>query len=247
MAAEGASYRRYQGQLQHLRFRFVPIVTSGLRLATKRKLPLVLLLAVPACWTVVFCFNVYTKFALEQGATGREIGSLPITAAARFAARLIDVRELIDRFFILSRIFALLVTAWFGAGLLADDRRMGAHLLYFSRPLTRLDYLAGKLICVFLFGALVTLVPGLCVCFTAAVSSPDYEWLAKEGDVVWATLAYGVMTAAFFAIFVLAVSSVASRKSYALAGVFGILMLLHAAGGIPLACTRSPSSGCSAR
>src|SRR6188508_2919932 len=88
------------------------------------------------------------------------------------------------------RLFALLAVAWYGAGVLAEDRRLGAHLLYFARPLTRLDYFLGKFLTVAFFGALASLVPGLFICLVAAWSSPKWSFIREESDVLWQTCAY---------------------------------------------------------
>lgn len=45
-----------------------------------------------------------------------------------------------------SAVFAFLTAALVGARLVADDRRQGAFLAHFSRPVTRIDYLAGKFV-----------------------------------------------------------------------------------------------------
>ena len=46
-------------------------------------------------------------------------------------------------------LLGLLLTIFGGAGLIANDLRTGAILVYLSRPLTRRDYVLGKL-CVLL-------------------------------------------------------------------------------------------------
>lgn len=52
-----------------------------------------------------------------------------------------------------------LLLAMVGAGLLAEDRRTGAMELYFSRPLRRRDYVAGKLLAAGLVPAGTLLLP----------------------------------------------------------------------------------------
>ena len=66
-------------------------------------------------------------------------------------------REFLDQ----QGIFVFFVTIYVGAGLIADDRRANALQLYLSKPLTRWEYVAGKLAILFVFLTLVTFVPAM--------------------------------------------------------------------------------------
>jgi ABC-2 type transport system permease protein len=52
--------------------------------------------------------------------------------------------------------FIFFVTIFVGSGLLADDRRANALQIYLSKPLTRIEYVTGKLVTLVLFLAAVT-------------------------------------------------------------------------------------------
>jgi ABC-2 type transport system permease protein len=56
-------------------------------------------------------------------------------------------------------IFVFFVTIYVGAGLIANDRRANALQVYLSKPLTRAEYVAGKLAILFLFLVSVTWLP----------------------------------------------------------------------------------------
>ena len=56
-------------------------------------------------------------------------------------------REFLDQ----QGIFVFFVTIYVGAGLIANDRRANALQLYLSKPLTRAEYIAGKLAILFVF------------------------------------------------------------------------------------------------
>ena len=168
----GETWRPWSGTLDGQRLRFGPIVRAGLRIALRKKLPLVLLFLPPVVATIIFSFVVYTVAALAQGmvpaglgaaggAMGQALGGGQNSLAGDFVQQLVRVRERIVGFHLSTDLFSLLLMAWFGAGLLAEDRRSGAHLLYFARPLTRTDYLLGKFSIVALFGVLGSMLPGL--------------------------------------------------------------------------------------
>jgi ABC-type transport system involved in multi-copper enzyme maturation permease subunit len=124
--------------------------------------------------------------------------------------------------------FALLVIAWFGAGLISEDRRLGAHLLYFSRPITRGDYLLGKLCAASVFGALALVVPSLLICSVASFSSPNWSFLTEQYEVILAALGYSALWVFVISCLVLCVSSLVERKTLALATFVGWVMLTEA-------------------
>ena len=58
-------------------------------------------------------------------------------------------------------VFVFFVTIYVGAGLIANDRRANALQVYLSKPLTRAEYVAGKLAILFLFLIGVTWLPAI--------------------------------------------------------------------------------------
>jgi len=226
-------YRRYTGTLTAHRLRFWPLGRAGIRTAAKKKLPLVLLLAPPAIATIIFAFAVYTRFALQAGVTPTPFGGaqtsvasvLGSTMMANAAQQMIQVRDQIIACLVSTSLFSLLLISWYGAGLFAEDRRLGAHLLYFARPLTRLDYVLSKLVVVMFFGALGGLLPGLVICLVATFASPEWSFFTQEYDVIGATVLVGVLWVTLISSIVLAVSSLSSRRTFALLGAFAYFML----------------------
>src|SRR5262245_49404183 len=141
--SRGEKYREFEGRTEAGRWPFLALAGAGIRAGCKKKLPLLLLYLLPAAWGIVFCFNVYLKYAADSG----KEPAIPMAmkrTILHFAANQIDVAEQIDAYFNISRLLTALVIGWFGAGALADDRRLSAHVLLFSRPLTRFDYLMGR-------------------------------------------------------------------------------------------------------
>jgi len=225
-------YRRFHGQLRPRALRFWPLVASGVHTATKKKIPLLLLYVPVAIATIVYSFVVYGKYAATDRANS--IGGLR-GVAAHFAQRAIVQVEVAEQISLASEhmaLFALLAVVWYGSGVLAEDRRLGAHLLYFSRPLTRLDYILGKFLTVAFFGALASLLPGLFICFMAAWSSPNWSFLKEHGGVVWDTVLFSCIWIVVVSSLVQCASSVVRRKTLALVLVFGFLVLDHGLGEV---------------
>lgn len=234
-------YRRFEGRLRRHPLRFVTITTSGIRLAFKRKLPLLLLYAPIGIAAIVCSFLVHLKFAAESGNVPG-IGGEQAAALAAVTGRLLEVSQLIVDFVThaMVRVMALLAIAWYGAGLIAEDRRLGAHLLYFSRPITRLDYLLGKFFAAAFFGACGVLVPGMAICGVAAFSSPHWSFLTRQTDVILATLGFGTLWIVVVTAIVLCISSLVERKTLALAGVIGLVFLVEAVSNLLAVLTDDP-------
>ena len=58
---------------------------------------------------------------------------------ATSAMQMLAVKNQIYEFNQAMSFFALFAVAWYGSGLLCEDRRVGAHQLYVARPWTRRD------------------------------------------------------------------------------------------------------------
>lgn len=236
-------YRPFRGELARRGPRWFPLAQSTLRSALQKKLPL-LLFAPPAIATIIFSFVVYAKFALESGTNpipNTPDVSSPAAAVGGMAGNLIQVRDQIVGFHSGMDSFVLLIVAWYGAGLISEDARRKAHLLYFARPLTRLDYLAGKWIPLALLGSLATLVPGLVICTVAAFASPHWSFVTEEGDTILKMLAYSLVSLTVQCSIVLAISSLTRRKSHALAASLGLFALLGGIGLMLANMNREPS------
>ena len=110
------------------------------------------------------------------------------------AARLLDVN---GTFFLLltnsQATFAVIVAALTGPGLIAPDLANGGLPLYFSRPLTRRDYVLARLIVLVGLLSLLTWVPGLLL-FLMQSSMAGWGWAVANwrlgagivaGQMIW--------------------------------------------------------------
>ena len=136
------TYRRYEAREPLRKVRFWPITREALRLVLARRWFLGLL-AVSWLPFLVRVIHIYivTRFP-EAGRV------LPVDG------------RLFGEYLGQQLILALFVTIFAGAGLIANDLRTGAILVYLSRPLTRRDYVMGKLLVVLILILFITLVPG---------------------------------------------------------------------------------------
>ncbi|MEQ1892078.1 MAG: ABC transporter permease subunit [Planctomycetota bacterium] len=232
-------YRRFQGKLEEPRWRFWPILASGLQVALKQRKALLFLYAPLVIATVIFSVFVYAKFVVEQ-AVDQELGSGQATfeEAAMNAVlqmkygQLLEVVNWIIEFIKAMGFAATLVVAWFGSGLLCEDKKAGAHQLYFARPITRLDYFAGKFAVASFFSLCAMLAPLLVITIVASVSSPEWSFLKDEWDTIPRAIFFALVWTVTIVSLVLLASSLAGRRSFAMIGVFAVLLMSEAVSGL---------------
>jgi ABC-type transport system involved in multi-copper enzyme maturation permease subunit len=231
-------YRRFEGTLREPRARFYPLWITGLRTALKQRRALLLLYLPATVATVIFSFVVYAAFAfseqmqredpfggLEQGDVGEALARGAAMAAVKGGLQMLEVTRQIVEFNKAMGYFALLAVAWLGSPLLCEDRKAGAHQLYFSRPLTRLDYFLGKFAIAAFFGLCAMLVPALVICLVASLASPDWLFLREQWDVIPRSIGFALVWTGVATTLVLLCSSLASRRSFALIAVFGTFLI----------------------
>jgi len=222
-------YRPFEGELQRATFPWWPIAATGISLAWKKKLPILLLYLPVGIATIVHCFMVYSAFALGNDVQGSTPQQMLLVAVAK---QLLNVRWIISDFNFVVGHFSVLVMAWFGAGLICEDRRVNAHLLYFTRPIRRIDYLLGKLAAVGFWGICTSLLSGLVICLVAVFTSPDWAFLTEQYSTIFLTIAYSFTWILTVSSICLATSSVLPRKSFALIGIIAYFLLSGSAGEI---------------
>jgi ABC-2 type transport system permease protein len=203
------TYRRYEAREPLRKARFWPITREALRLVLARRWFLALLLV---SWGP-FLFRV---------------GQIYFVTKFPDAGRVLPVDgRLFGEYLSQQLVMALFVTIFAGAGLVANDLRTGAILVYLSRPLTRRDYVVGKLLGVLLLVLGVTLVPALLLYLIALALAPGqfFKW-----DLAWiapAIVLYSSAIALSLSLAVLAVSSLSKSARVAGLGFFGLLMGLE--------------------
>jgi len=121
------TYRRYEARAPLRKVRFWPITREALRLVLARR------------WFLILLIGGWLQFLVRV---------IQVYVVTRFpeAGRVLPVDgRLFGEFLGIQLMPALLVTIFSGAGLIANDLRTGAILVYLSRPLTRRDYVLGKM------------------------------------------------------------------------------------------------------
>ena len=207
-------YRRYEARGPLRTLRFWPITREALRLVLSRRAFLGLLVVgwLPFVVRVIQIYIV-TRFP-EAGRV------LPVDG------------RLFGEFLNGQLTILMLLTIFGGAGLIANDLRSGAILVYLSRPLTRRDYVLGKLSVLLALNASVTLVPALLLYLIGLALAPEQYLAWGLWWIAPAILLHGTLICISISLLSLAVSSLTKSARIAGLGFFGVFVGLEMARGV---------------
>jgi ABC-2 type transport system permease protein len=221
-------YRHFEGALAAPSRRFVTITAAGVRLALKRKATWVALLLASIPFFVMLVI-IWIRSAAQQGSDALD----PAIAGAAREVLSVDGARFWQAFFLPHcRFIAPLLALLIGSGLIANDRRTNALEIYFSRPITKLDYLLGKLGIVLLFVLFITLGQGVLLYVFHVASQGTLAFVVESADLLLAIVVSSVVITVPMCAGILALSSLTTSARFAGLAWFGLLMITGAAGGI---------------
>jgi ABC-2 type transport system permease protein len=131
-------------------------------------------------------------------------------------------------FFQIEIMFALLLVLVVGPGLISQDLRFNAIPLYFSRPLRRLDYFAGKLGVIGFYVSAVMIFPALLAYALGVAFSLDLGVIKDTARVLAGSLAFGGVVVLSAGSLMLAFSSL-SKNSRFVAGLMVVAWVVSEA------------------
>jgi ABC-2 type transport system permease protein len=143
MPIHDQGYRRYGGDRTRTGAGWIVIARAGVRTLLEKKQFLALLLV---SW-IPFIVRVVQIYLAANVPQAREL----------LAVKADTFRQFLDQ----QETFVFFVTVYAGAGLIANDRRANALQIYLSKPLTRGEYIFGKLAVLMTFLILITWVPAM--------------------------------------------------------------------------------------
>jgi ABC-2 type transport system permease protein len=110
-------------------------------------------------------------------------------------------------------IFVFLVTISM-SGLIADDKRANALQVYLSKPLTRVEYITGKLVALLVFLLGVTLAPAVMLLLVQILFSGSLAFLRANLFLLPAITLFALMQALLSAFTMLALSSLSKSRRF---------------------------------
>jgi len=188
-------YRRYGGDKVANGRAWLVIAGAGLRTFLARRVFLGLLLL---SWTPFFAraLQIYASANLPQ------------------ASFLALTPETFLEFLEQQGIFVFFITVYVGSGLIANDRRANALQIYLSKPLTRTEYVLGKLAVLMTFLLLVTWIPGLLLLLVQVLFAGSFRFLIDNLYLFPAITLVAFIGTSVAAASMLALSSLSNSSRY---------------------------------
>lgn len=195
MPIHDQGYRRYGGARDAVGRAWQVILRAGVRsvLGQRRFMALLLLAWAPF---VVRAVQIYIASNFPQ--------------AAILAPRAETFREFLDQ----QGIFVFFVTIYVGAGLIANDRRANALQLYLSKPLTRAEYVAGKLSILFLFLVFVTWAPAMGLLLVEVLFAGSFAFVRQHLFLLPAITLFSLLQVLLASMTMLALSSMSKSSRF---------------------------------
>jgi ABC-2 type transport system permease protein len=188
-------YRRYLGSRSAVGRSWQVITRAGVRtVLSKRSFIALMLMA----WSpfVVRAVQVYIATNFSQ--------------ASFLAPKAETFREFLGQ----QGIFVFFVTIYVGAGLIANDRRANALQVYLSKPLTRAEYVAGKLAILFLFLVSVTWLPAIMLLLVQIMFAGSFAFVRDNLFLLPAITLFSLLQVLVAASTMLALSSMSKSSRF---------------------------------
>jgi ABC-2 type transport system permease protein len=125
-------------------------------------------------------------------------------------------------------IFVFFITMYVGSGLIANDRRANALQIYLSKPLTRVDYVVGKLATLLIFLTGITFVPGILLLLMQMMFAGNLSFLKANLFLFPAITAYAAIAVAMAAFSMLALSSLSKSRRFVAVMYAGLIFFTAA-------------------
>ena len=219
MPIHDQGYRHYTGERVPPGRRWTVILKAGVRTMFAKKSFIGLLLLAWAPF-VVRAVQIYLAANIPQ------------------AAAILRVTPGMFKDFLLQQdIFVFFITVYVGAGLIANDRRANALQIYLSKPLTRIEYIAGKLAILMTFVLLVTGVPALVLLLVQVLFAGDLTFFKANLHVIPAIVLFAFVEALTASMAMLALSSLSKSARYVAVLYTAVIFLTQAIYGVLRAIT----------
>jgi ABC-2 type transport system permease protein len=222
MPIHDQGYRRYGGSRAPRGQAWSVITRAGLRTMLAKRMFLGLLLV---AWFPFFvrAVQIYAAANLPQ------------------AAFLKPTAETFRQFLDQQSIFVFFVTVYVGAGLIANDRRANALQIYLSKPLTRAEYVFGKLAILIAFLLAVTWAPAMVLLLVQIAFAGNFTFLQNNLFLFPAITVFAAVQVITVASTMLALSSLSKSARYVAILYAMVLFFTSAIYGVLYAVTRSSS------
>jgi ABC-type transport system involved in multi-copper enzyme maturation permease subunit len=190
-------YKNWSGDWTTHPYRWWVVTRQGIGLLANRKrfLALMALSGIP--------FLVRAVLIYLSASAGSQVPLLQVDA------------KFFEAFLSQQGFFVFIISIYAGAGLISNDLKANALQIYFSKPITRQDYLLGKLGILVFFLALPTLVPGVLLYFLAILLEANLEFFRENYWVLGSIVSDSLLMIFTYGLLILGLSSVGKSSRFA--------------------------------
>ena len=214
MPIHDQSYRRYRGAREDVRSAWTVIALTGIK-GLLRKRVFLGMLFFSLLPFIIRCVQLYLAANYPQ-----------------FSSLVAPSPKMFRGFLENQGFFVFVMTVYVGAGLIANDRLANALQIYLSKPLTRADYIAGKMAILITFLLLITWVPGMLLLVLQVVFSGSFQFV-RENIFLIPAITLGSLVMVMAASFsMLALSSLSKSSRYVAILYAGIMIFTNAVYGV---------------
>ena len=223
MPIHDQGYRRYGGAKARTGTGWMVIARAGIRTMVAKRAFLGLLLV---SWFPFFVRAV--QFYAAANLTNIPQASLLAPSADTF-------RQFLEQ----QQTFVFFVTVYVGAGLIANDRRANALQIYLSKPLTRAEYVLGKLAILVTFLLLVTWLPAILLLIVQISFAGNFTFFTNNVFLFPAITLFAFIEVVLASSTMLALSSLSKSSRYVAILYAAVIFFTQAVYGVLYAVTRS--------
>lgn len=206
MTIREKGYHHWEGELNAPRYRWMPMFKNGIKTVWNKRF-----IKSGFSFTLmpflVFLVGIYVSTRPELKMFPKIVRML--TQEARF------FQEFAANGFIIFMLFILGI--FFAADLISGDIKFNSFPLYFSRPLDRKDYIAGKYSIVLFYFLMLTLVPGLILYIFKFIFYGEFR---PDPFVLLGLVATPILMSFLVASITLMISSLSANGRFVKAGIF---------------------------
>lgn len=210
MPIHDQSYRRYGGERQPAQRAWLVIAKSGIWQFLRRR-PMMGILFGSQIALVVRLVAFYVSESITQASA--LLGPKPET-----------FRQFLEQ----QNFFVFLIAIYVGSGLIAQDRKANALQIYLSKPLTRIDYIAGKMAILGTFLLFVTWVPAMLLLLGQILLSGSFEFARGNLILFPAITLFSFVEVFVVCCAVLALSSLTTSTRYVAVMFAGVMFFSEA-------------------
>ena len=219
MPIHDQGYRRYGGGRAPRGQAWAVIARAGVRAMLGKKAFLGLLLM---AW-LPFVFRAIQIYASANLPQAELLAVTPET-----------FREFLEQ----QSIFVFFITVYAGAGLIANDRRANALQIYLSKPLTRVEYVFGKLTILLTFLLAVTWVPAIVLLVVQIMFAGNFGFVTRNFYLFPAITLFSFVHVITVSAAMLALSSLSNSSRYVGILYAVLIFFTQAIYGVVFAVTR---------